>query len=281
MPAASSTRPSCPSFWPSTRSMCLITSSPSSGSVMQTLFRMHWMPRPRMCPVWPGLCRRSLRSSTRICALSAFLPSQVDPLFMRCHLFLRIFGSSNFVRGISNHLQGPCLAHSQPCMTGAGVSDLFEAVEDAKAEYFRDYKPVIDAQRLAKQTKEAEEQGESFKKLRQDLQDSGHVVVDVRPGIDLLLRTTFIPLSLWGLFLSSVFWSDSGARSEEDVAADSYASSSDEEDPSKELRPSDLHEAFQNAQGLPRPSVPPAAKRAARPLKSALKPPAAAKSIPE
>eukprot|EP00042_Codosiga_hollandica_P049733 m.582761 g.582761 ORF g.582761 m.582761 type:complete len:254 (+) comp57947_c0_seq9:532-1293(+) len=253
MPAASSTRPSCPSFWPSTRSMCLITSSPSSGSVMQTLFRMHWMPRPRMCPVWPGLCRRSLRSSTRICALSAFLPSQVDPLFMRCHLFLRIFGSSNFVRGISNHLQGPCLAHSQPCMTGAGVSDLFEAVEDAKAEYFRDYKPVIDAQRLAKQTKEAEEQGESFKKLRQDLQDSGHVVVDVRPG----------------------------ARSEEDVAADSDASSSDEEDPSKELRPSDLHEAFQNAQGLPRPSVPPAAKRAARPLKSALKPPAAAKSIPE
>lgn len=54
-------------------------------------------------------------------------------------------------------------------MTGAGMQELFEAVDECRDEYYKDYKPELDRLRKERQEKSEERKKDSLNRLMKDM----------------------------------------------------------------------------------------------------------------
>ncbi|KAJ3116007.1 GPN-loop GTPase 1 [Phlyctochytrium bullatum] len=66
-----------------------------------------------------------------------------------------------------------CLVVGVSAATGAGMDEFLNAVDDAAEEYYRDYKPQIDAMMKEKQKAARKAKEENLEKLLQDMEISG------------------------------------------------------------------------------------------------------------
>eukprot|EP00051_Salpingoeca_urceolata_P006241 m.82786 g.82786 ORF g.82786 m.82786 type:complete len:366 (+) comp14743_c0_seq2:186-1283(+) len=89
----------------------------------------------------------------------------VSSLAKSMSLVLEEFYSTLTAVGVSAH-------------TGAGIDDLFGAIDEAVGQYHNEYKPVLERLRKEKEEQELSEQAESLRKLQQDMATGGKVVLD-------------------------------------------------------------------------------------------------------
>jgi len=98
--------------------------------------------------------------------------------------------SSELVRSMSlvleefyNHLRAVAVS----AVTGDGIDDLFDAIQDARKEYYADYKPMLDQKIKEKIAQDAEQKLASLKALKKD--------IDATRGMDPLSSDNPVPTS--------------------------------------------------------------------------------------
>lgn len=62
--------------------------------------------------------------------------------------------------------------------SGAGMEEFFAAVDDAKREYYDEYKPLLEKLMAEKEKAKEAERQRSMERLKHDLETAGDVVID-------------------------------------------------------------------------------------------------------